>query len=122
MLLPNAHHLGLSMYIVLLDSNKYLLSYSTFINPLEPDVHHMTSQILSILIDFYPDLCATFQSFIQSLNLYNSGTRKDIKKIKKRLTAVFLTFKGLSDRKIKNSHDLHFEVIMEIHNLQYYPK
>ena len=43
------------MYKVLLDSYKYLLSYSRFINPLEADVHHMTSQILSILIDFYPD-------------------------------------------------------------------
>ena len=48
------------MYKVLLDSEKYLLSYSAFINPHEPDVHHMTSQILSILIDFYPDLCTTF--------------------------------------------------------------
>ena len=48
------------MYKVLLDSEKYLLSYSTSINPLEPDVHHMTSQILSIFIDFYPDLCTIF--------------------------------------------------------------
>ena len=48
------------MYKVLLDSDKYLLSYSTLINPLEPDVHHMMSQILSILIDFYPDLCTIF--------------------------------------------------------------
>ena len=52
--LPITHHLGLSMYKVLLDSDKYLLSYNAMINPLEPDVHHMTSQILSILIDFYP--------------------------------------------------------------------
>ena len=42
------------MYKVLLDSDKYLQSYNAMINPLEPDVHHMTSQILSILIDFYP--------------------------------------------------------------------
>ena len=48
------------MYKVLLDSDKYLLSYSVLINPLELDVHHMTSQILSILIDFYPDLCTIF--------------------------------------------------------------
>ena len=68
------------MYKVLLDSEKYLLSYSAFINPQEPDVHHMTSQILLILIDFYPDLCTIFQSFSRYLNLYNSGTRKDIKK------------------------------------------
>ena len=43
--LPIAHHLGHSMYKVLLDSSRYLLSYSTLINPLEPDVHHITSQI-----------------------------------------------------------------------------
>ena len=48
------------MYKVLLDSEKYLLAYSAFINPHKPDVHHMTSQILSILIDFYRDLCTTF--------------------------------------------------------------
>ena len=48
------------MYKVLLDSDKYWLSYSAFINTHEPDVHHMTSQILAILIDFYPDLCTTF--------------------------------------------------------------
>ena len=48
------------MYTVLLDTDKYLLSYSALINPLETDVHHMTSQILSILIDFYPDLCTSF--------------------------------------------------------------
>ena len=48
------------MYKVLLDFEKYLLSYCAFINPHEPDVHQMTSQILSILIDFYPDLCTIF--------------------------------------------------------------
>ena len=48
------------MYKVLLDSDKYLLSYSKLINPLEPDVHHTTSEILSILIDFYADLCTIF--------------------------------------------------------------
>ena len=86
------------MYKVLLDSDKYLLSYSTLINLLKPDVHHMTSQISSILIDFYPDLCTIFRSFFQSLNLHNFGTRKDIKK---RQTAMFLIFQGLSDRTIK---------------------
>ena len=40
--------------------DKYLLSYSTLISPHEPDVHHMTSQFVSILIDFYPDLCTIF--------------------------------------------------------------
>ena len=51
------------MYKVLLDSDKYLLSYNALINPLEPDVHQMTSQILSILIDFYPDLVPFFDHF-----------------------------------------------------------
>ena len=68
------------MYKVLLDSETYLLSYSAFINPHEPDVHHMTSQIVSILIDFYPDLCTIFSVIFTILKLYNSGTRKDIKK------------------------------------------
>ena len=69
------------MHKVLLDSDKYLLSYITLINPLEPDVHHMTSQILSILIDFYPDLCAIFSIIFTIFRpLYNFGTRKDIKK------------------------------------------
>ena len=62
------------MYKVLLDSDKWLLNYSKLINLLEPDVHHMTSQILSILIDFYPDLCTIY------LDLYNVGMKKDIKK------------------------------------------
>ena len=46
--MPIAYHVGLSMYKVLLDSERYLLSYSRFKYPLEPDVHHMTSQILSL--------------------------------------------------------------------------
>ena len=79
--LPIAYHLGLSMYKVLLDSDKHFLSYSTLTNPLEPNVHHMTSQILSILTDFYPDFCTIFSIIFQSLNLYNFGTRKDIKKL-----------------------------------------
>ena len=75
-----AHHPELSMEKVLLDSDKYLLSYNILINPLEPHVHHLTSQILSILIGFYPDLHTIFLSFFQSLDFYNSGTRKVIKK------------------------------------------
>ena len=49
--------------------DKYLLSYSTLINPLKPDAHHMMSQILSIFIDFYPDLCTIF--FDHFSNFYN---------------------------------------------------
>ena len=62
--------LGLSMYKVSLDSDKYLLSYSILINPLKPDVHQMTSQILSILIDFYPDLCTIFLDHFSSLQTF----------------------------------------------------
>ena len=64
------------MYKVLLDSGKYLLSYSTFLNPLESDVYHMTSQILLILIDFTQTSVPLFRSFFKSLDLYKSGTRK----------------------------------------------
>ena len=62
------------MYKVLLDSDNYLLSYSALINPLEPDTHHMTSQILSIFIDFYPDLCIIFSiifPIFRPLQLWN---------------------------------------------------
>ena len=65
---------------VLLDSDKCLLSYSKFINPLEPDVHHKTSQILSILIDFTQTSVPFFWLLFNSLNLNNYETRKDIKK------------------------------------------
>ena len=50
---------------------------------LESDVDHMTSQILSILIDFIQDsvFFALFcRSFSKSLNLNNSGTRSGIQK------------------------------------------
>ena len=40
--------------------DKYLLSYNSLINPLKPDVHHLMSPILSILINFYPDLSTIF--------------------------------------------------------------
>ena len=53
------------MHKVSLDSGKYLLSYSTLINPLKPDVHHMTSQILSILIDF--DLIGKYQRSVKDM-------------------------------------------------------
>ena len=36
-------------------SNKHLSRHSIFKDCLEPDVHHMRSQILSILIDFILD-------------------------------------------------------------------
>ena len=45
-----------------------------------PDVHHLTSQILSILIDFTQTSVPFLRSFFKSLDLYNSGTRKGIKK------------------------------------------
>ena len=68
------------MYKVLLDSDSRLLSYSTLINPLETDVHHMTLQSLSILTNLYPDLCTIFRSFFKYLDLCISGTGKGIKK------------------------------------------
>ena len=58
--LPIGHHLGLLMCQVLLDFDKHLLSCSTLTNLLEPDGHHMTSRILSIFTEFYPDLCTIF--------------------------------------------------------------
>ena len=67
------------MYKVLIGSNKYILSYSALINAPEPDVHHMTSQTLSISIDFYLDLCTIFSIIFPIFDIYNSGTRKDIK-------------------------------------------
>ena len=86
------------MYKVLLDSDKCLLNYSELINLLEPDVHHMTSQILSILIDFTQTSVPFFRSFFQYLDLYNFGMKKDIKK---RSMAIFLICQELSDRTIK---------------------
>ena len=50
---------------------------------LESDVHHMTPQILSILIDFIQDrafFVPFYRSFYKSLNINNSGTRNDIRK------------------------------------------
>ena len=65
------------------DLQKYLPRYSIFMDCLESDLHHMTSQILSILIDFIQDrafFVPFFRSFYKSLNINNSGTRNDIKK------------------------------------------
>ena len=65
------------------DSDKYLPRHSVIKDCLESDVHHMTSQILSILIDFIQDRASFvpfFLSFYKSLNINNFGTRNDIKK------------------------------------------
>ena len=74
------------MYKVLLDSDEHLLSYSTLINPLEPDVHHM-SLILSISIDFYPDLI--FQIF----DLFTLEREKILRNGKREIPAFSRTFK-----------------------------
>ena len=65
------------------DLQKYLPRHSIFKDCLESDVHHMTSQILSILIDFIQDrafFVPFFRPFYKSVNINNSGTRNDIKK------------------------------------------
>ena len=65
------------------DLDNYLLRHIIFKDCLASDVHHMTSQILSILIDFIQDLAfflPFFRSFLKSLNLDNYGTREDIGK------------------------------------------
>ena len=96
-----AQCLVVSAFKVSNDLDKYFPRHSIFKNCLESDVHHMTSQILSILIDFILDrafFVPFFWLFFKSLNLNSSGTRNDIKK---RETAILLTFKGLSDRTIK---------------------
>ena len=74
---------------LLLDSDKYLLSYSALINPLEPDVHHMTSQIVSILTDFYPDLCT-----VLNIRLIT----RIIKIILKRYTRILRDVKPITTR------------------------
>ena len=59
---------------------KYLLSYSTLINPLEPDVHHMTSQIVSIWLIFtqtYSPFFLSFSNFYQFIPLeWENGKRQ----------------------------------------------
>ena len=78
-----AYCLVVSVFKVSNDLQKYLPRHSIFKDCLESDVHHMTSQILSILIDFIPDrafFVPFFRPFCKSLNINNSGTRNDIKK------------------------------------------
>ena len=64
---------------VSLGSDEVLMSYYLFIFSSHKHVQHMASQILLILIDFD----SFFEHFLirnySSLNLYNSGTRRDIK-------------------------------------------
>ena len=82
------------------DSDKYLPRHRIIKDCSESYVHHIMSQILSILIDFiqgHPFLVQLFWYFFKSSDLDNSRTQKDIKKWK---TATFLTFKGLSDKTI----------------------
>ena len=65
------------------DSDKYLPRHGIVKDCLESDVHHMTSQILSFLIDFIKDrafFVPFFRSFYKYLNINNSGTKNDIKK------------------------------------------
>ena len=50
-----AESLLVSAFKVSNDSDKYLPRHSVFKDCLESDVHHMTSQILSILINFIQD-------------------------------------------------------------------
>ena len=61
-------------------SDELLMNYYLFIFSSHQHVQHMTSQILLILIDFD----SFFGHFLiwnySSLNLYNFGTRRDIKK------------------------------------------
>ena len=55
---------------ILNDLNKYLLRYSIFKDYLESDVHDLTSQILSILIDFTQDrtvICIIFLNLFSRL-------------------------------------------------------
>ena len=65
------------------DLDKYLPRHSIFKDCLESDVHHITSQILSIFIDSIQDrafFVPFFRSFYKSLSITNSGTRNEIKK------------------------------------------
>ena len=66
---------------VLLDSDKCVLSYSTFINSLEPDVFHITSQILLILIDFTWTSVTFFRSFSNLLTLITPELEKLLRNV-----------------------------------------
>ena len=78
LVLPIAHRLGLAVYEVLLDSDKYLLSYGTLINSFQPDVYDMTTQILSILIGFTQTSVQFFRSFFKSLDLKDAQVHAPI--------------------------------------------
>ena len=78
--------------------DKYLLSYSALINPLELDVHHMMSQIVSIWLIFtqtYAPFFIIFPVFISSY-LWNEKTVKgnvpDFSKLSDRTTKIFMSF------------------------------
>ena len=60
------------------DSEKYLLSYSTLLNPPKTDVDYLTSQILSVLIGFYPDLCVMFFDHFSNLYTFITLEREKI--------------------------------------------
>ena len=78
-----AQYLVVSAFKVSNHSDKYLPRHSVIKDCLESDVHHLTSQILSILIDFIQDrafFVPFFLSFYKSLSINNFGTRNGIKK------------------------------------------
>ena len=70
----------LPFWKVSLGSNELLISYHLFIFSSHQHVQHMTSQILLILIDFDSFFGYFLIRNYLSLSLYNSGTRRDIKK------------------------------------------
>ena len=75
--------LVVSTFKVSNDLDKCLPRHSIIKDCLESDVHHMTSQISSILIDFIQDrtyFVPFLRSFYKSLNVNNYGSRNDIKK------------------------------------------
>ena len=60
------------------DLDKYLPRHSMFKDCLESDVHHMTSQILSVLIDFIQDgafFVPFFRSVFKYLKAITDGSR-----------------------------------------------
>ena len=75
-----ANDRSLPLWKVSLGSDQVLMSYYLFIFSSHQHVQHMRSQILLILIDFD----SFFGHFLiwnySSLDFYNSGTRRDIKK------------------------------------------
>ena len=71
---------SLHLWKVSLGSDQVLMSYYLYIFSSHQHIQHMTSQTLLILIDFD----SFFGHFLiwnySSLDFYNSGTRRDIKK------------------------------------------